>query len=949
MTRIQLATGFLEVDVDFPITVSFSDILKRGQRSGGFSQSIEVNGTENNRTLLGLYFDVDLENETFNRNVKTECSIIQNDVEVFNGFIQLLEVKRINKGRSNNEQKIVYNVFVFDEVANFFNSLADFELSDLTFPEFNHTFNRETIIASWANTSGYVYPAFAKDDNVYTLRDFKPALYEWEYFKKIFAVHDYTFEFDQWDAETIRMDKRIVPYNGKAQNPILSETLKNQYKVLGEQDVYDELINQTMPYGFLPRPDAILPSILQSYAATQPSIDLDVLQDVQNQYNTSTNILTNLSGSERTFTFLSNYNVTTRVRAYDDTNTLVNNWQNNLSSGVNRVEICVSLVAQSVTDANKRLILDVGSPIDVWQNQSFVGGTGSWVDLGTSNIASVGQLGLINETEQLRITPLIFARAIKNDGQVVPTSVFGVAPFSMFGTYINQEGYKISDGTQNVRLEFDIEINDLRLEIIPNIEELISGSIVNVDAFIPQGIKQKDFISTIIKTYNLLFEPDTNNEKNIIITTRDAYLDSGQEWDWTNKFAQDQENTLTFLSNDVERVQSYLYKEDKDVLNTSYQVEIRETYGQAKLTLDNQYKRGEDKHQLIYSPTPNIMSGINITLPAINGINPDTNVRVLLNNGLVPCSTMMIYDSLLPNTTPQNVNETLHTSMFDNDQTPNFSICFDAPKYLFHPTQQGQTTNYLYFLHHKREVTNLNNGRMFVGYFFLTEVDFQRVARRLNWNVYIKDNGWFYINKVDKYNAGKRTLTRVELITLDDQTNLKLPTIIGVGTLPTAGIANNDFFDLIGQSTNLVLTPSSRVRGRYNFVTGINSDVIGNRNTILADNVRVMGDNNVLLPMAQRSMVISNDTTISNQSNVVGGRDINRDVITLDIENGPEHQEFVAAYDFIIESVTLLTTLTKAKIQVNGKAYDFGQQIFIKDVVRVDVVDHTTLNLNIYR
>jgi hypothetical protein len=87
----------------------------------------------NNQTLLGLYFDVDLENDTFNRNVKTECSIIQNDVEVFNGFIQLLEIKRINKGRSNNEQKIAYSVFVFDEVANFFNAMADFELTDLSF------------------------------------------------------------------------------------------------------------------------------------------------------------------------------------------------------------------------------------------------------------------------------------------------------------------------------------------------------------------------------------------------------------------------------------------------------------------------------------------------------------------------------------------------------------------------------------------------------------------------------------------------------------------------------------------------------------------------------------------------------------------------------------------------------------------------------------------------
>jgi hypothetical protein len=554
MTRIQLATGFLEVDVDFPITVSFNDILKRGQRSGGFSQSIEVQGNANNQTLLGLYFDVDLENDTFNRNVKTECSIIQNDVEVFNGFIQLLEIKRINKGRSNNEQKITYSVFVFDEVANFFNAMADFELTDLSFPEFNHTFNRAEIISSWANTEGYVYPPFAKQDNVYTLRDFKPALFEYEYFKKIFAVHGYTFEFDQFDADTLRMDRRIVPYNGKGQNPQLSAVLQNQYKVIGEQETYDELIAQTMPYGFLPRPDAMLASVMQSYAATQPEIELTEIQDTQNQYDTLTFLLENLAGAQRTWTFLSRYNVTTRVRAYDDTNTLVNNWQNNLQAITNRVDIIVSLVIQSTTDANKRLVLDVGSPIDSWGNQSFVGGAGSWVDLGTASIASVGNLGLFDQGEEVRITPLIFAQAIQNDGQVVPTSTFGISPFGItIIPYTNQEGYRIWDGTDNVRLEFDIEINDLSFEAIPNIDELISGSVVDISAFIPQKIKQKDFISTIIKTYNLLLEPDPTNEQNIIISTRDAYLDAGVEWDWTAKLAQDIENNITFLSNDINR------------------------------------------------------------------------------------------------------------------------------------------------------------------------------------------------------------------------------------------------------------------------------------------------------------------------------------------------------------------------------------------------------------
>jgi hypothetical protein len=948
MTRIQLATGFLEVDVDFPITVSFNDILKRGQRSGGFSQSIEVQGNANNQTLLGLYFDVDLENDTFNRNIKTECSIIQNDVEVFNGFIQLLEIKRINKGRSNNEQKITYSVFVFDEVANFFNSMADFELTDLSFPEYNHTFNRAEIISSWANTEGYCYPPFAKQDNVYTLRDFKPALFEYEYFKKIFAVHGYTFEFTQFNDSTLRMDRRIVPYNGKGQNPQLSAVLQNQYKVIGEQETYDELIAAAMPYGYLPRPDAINAVELQAYAAIQAEIELNILQDTQSQYDTSTFLLENLAGEQRTWTFLSRYNVTTRVRAYDGTNTLVNNWQNDLQAITNRVDIMVSLVIQSTSDINKRLVLDVGSPIDSWGNQSFVGGAGSWVDLGTASIASVGNLGLFDQGEEVRITPLIFAQAIQNDGQVVPTSAFGISPFFTLGFYTNQEGYKISDGTFNLRLEFDIEINDLSLEAIPNIEELIGGSVVDISAFIPQKIKQKDFISTIIKTYNLLLEPDPNNEQNIIISTRDAYLDAGVEWDWTQKLAQDIENNITFLSNDINRVQVYTYKEDKDTLNTAYQTQIKEVFGEAQLTLDNQYKRGEDVNQLIYSPTPNIQSAIGLTLPSINGIDPDMNARVLLNNGLVPCNTMMLYDSLLPDTTAQNVVETLHTSMFDNDQTPNFSICFDSPKYLFHPTQQGQTTNYLYFLHHKREVTNLNNGKMFVGYFDLTEVDFQRVARQLNWKIWIKDNGWFYINKVDKYNAGKRTLTRVELITLDDESDLKIPTVIGTGTLPNSTIVTNDFLLQVNQSTNIIMSPNTRIQGGYNFVTMPDVTIMGNRNTVLSPNVRVMGNNNRCEAGSDGSIVLSDDAVVSQRSTVVGNRNVNQDVITLDLESTLTIT-FVAAFDFIIESVIFLTTSTTETIEVNTVPYTFGVKILIGQMVEVTVLANTTINLNIYR
>ena len=64
-TRIQLSTGFIDLPstVDFPISMSSKDI-KTGIRSGSFSKVIEIDGNENNTTLLGSYFEIDLSNAT---------------------------------------------------------------------------------------------------------------------------------------------------------------------------------------------------------------------------------------------------------------------------------------------------------------------------------------------------------------------------------------------------------------------------------------------------------------------------------------------------------------------------------------------------------------------------------------------------------------------------------------------------------------------------------------------------------------------------------------------------------------------------------------------------------------------------------------------------------------------------------------------------------------------
>lgn len=878
MTRIQLETGFIDLPIgtDFPIDLSFAEITKSGARTGGASRSLEVDGTENNTTILGALFDIDLTNNTFDRNKKTSASVIQNGVEVFEGYLQLMEVIRVNKVRGTNHKLVKYKINVFDEVSNFFNEMGDKELSSLSFPELAHTFNRTNIIASWSNTSGYTYPQYAKSDNIYTLRDFKPAIYEWEYFKKIFASNGYTFTFAEYNEDTLQMDKRIVPYNGKQGDDTIGAFLKQNYTVRGEMlaDSYtiDATNTPVYPIGWLPVMGYMSGLGLNGYAtATGSKIILSsIFEDAQSQWSFANNELTNLSGQGRNFQILTNYDYNIQVRAQGGAT-----WQANVGSGASRCEVKICLIAQSTTNVNKVAYIDAGQTAISFGSGTTSFGAG-YQPLAIGNNASFANLGIFDANEKFDVHVLMFASYYNSLGVMTGNTpnYQTLNSLSSDNPFIELPCEFVDTATGDpIRLEFDIDISNLQFKAIPDITELINGSTVDVAQFIPKKIKQRDLISAVSKSYNLVFVPDPDNETNIIIKTRDKYYDDGLEWDWTDKFDEKQPNSITFLNNDVKQRQEYKYKEDKDTLNTAYQSEFVDTYGQSTLILDNEYTVGTDKREIMYSPTPSIGSGINVPLPSINGVNPDCNIRVLLHNGVGTVSPYPFYNDLLPNPSAvAYVDDYCQTSMFDNDITPNFSLCYDAPNVLFHSFQQGQTTNYLYNLHYQQELTTINEGKRLTGYFNLSEADFQKLSKTLDWKIFIKDNGWFFISKVYGYNSGKRTITKVDLITADEKLRLKYKRPFrpfGGTTLSLSGVINRHF-DKVGSDTNIILGNDISIDGKYNFAVGERIKIQGDVNTVLASDVQIMGSiNNV--PVGLNGTKIVGDQTTPTRSGVYTG------------------------------------------------------------------------------
>ena len=235
------------------------------------------------------------------------------------------------------------------------------------------------------------------------------------------------------------------------------------------------------------------------------------------------------------------------------------------------------------------------------------------------------------------------------------------------------------------------------------------------------------------------------------------------------------------------------------------------------------------------------------------------------------------------------------------------------------------------------------------AYFDLTELDFQKLSTKLDWSIYIKDNGYFYIEKVHNYNATKRTLTKVDLITADEKSGLKVLN-------PQPPIKPNilyddvvtDFYTDVADDTNIVIGSGQvQIQGAYNFVTGNNVFIQGNQNTVNANGAKVMGDNNTVPAGLSKATVIGNNKEI-----------IHSGVTIEDITEEVKIRTVTANYTVnpIIDEIVLIgatgVTITMPdpddfnKKVVTVKDVNQGGNTIVPSVGTIDEVDSITLAKN---
>ena len=288
---------------------------------------------------------------------------------------------------------------------------------------------------------------------------------------------------------------------------------------------------------------------------------------------------------------------------------------------------------------------------------------------------------------------------------------------------------------------------------------------VQMNYVIPKGIFQKDFLSSLVKMFNLYIWEDKLEEKKLHI---EPYIDflTSNDVDWTYKIARDKAWQITPMGNLNGRIFEYKYKEDSDFYNESYKKKFNQNYADRQFDTGFQFSQDKKTTDIIFASSPLIQyTGSDKYVVAIykksNELSAedrmDSNIRILFSKKLSAQNWDIKHGG-------GNHAKSFYgyAGHLDDPTNPQFDLNFGAP-------------NETYFTPTTYPSANLFN-RYWSAY--IAEIA-DKDSKILNCHVYLKpidiaqldfakpvfiDGIRFRINKVSDYDYTNNDLVKVELL-----------------------------------------------------------------------------------------------------------------------------------------------------------------------------------------
>ena len=321
---------------------------------------------------------------------------------------------------------------------------------------------------------------------------------------------------------------------------------------------------------------------------------------------------------------------------------------------------------------------------------------------------------------------------------------------------------------------------------IDSVSEPLQGQDVDVSANLPD-IKQIDFLMTLQKLFNLVFVPDNNKPKHLIIESFDDYIGTGTKKDWSNKIDYTKDIEVKPTTDLQKNVLDWKYQNGQDFINIAVQQSTGRVYGRYRAEdEDNDFATGESKIEATLSPY--IMSYIpNSEITIHRCIDGDGNgvqspkCKLAYWNG----KTTAFGDWYLKNDAGNTIGTQTHFPYFSNYNALNPSVAnndlnFGYERAFF--AIAAHPVNTMFYRFWKNYVNELYSAgaRLFTAYFKLTRADIQDFE--FSDRIFINDT-YFRVLKISNYDATQGGVVQVKLLKI-------ISDVADCADAPTGQLAN---------------------------------------------------------------------------------------------------------------------------------------------------------------
>ena len=849
MADVQVLVEGRPIDIfkfDFSFNYAIADIRHPDERKTEYSKTIQCPGTQGNDAIFGQIYDVNISNSynssaaniaaNFNPNKRANARIIADGIEVMDGTLQLRQI-------TAKKNQLIYEVIFIGKMANIFNELGDSALNGLDddgnvlidFSDLDHQYDYGRITSSWTNTTGYVYPMLDYGTN-------QPA---YQGIHRLYIITDFRPAVFLHDIINRIFTFADFSYTSTFFNSAFFKKLivpwTNEGFQLNEAEIESRTAIAQSPGQ--PLNDLFMPN----YPSPVPTngtllVDFNSFIDPSNLWNDATDMYV--------AQYQGYYNVIATPTL--EITRLNGNYTDQMPIGLSlKIQRASGLIESLMTFHPYAINLPsptVGSSIST---TSSISAEDVWLGVGDK-------------------------------------------------VYLEIYIYWFSSSFDYIRLfgECDVIINSSSIiEVTVGTPNIIEGQLIRMNSLVPD-VEMQELLMSVLQMFNLYVTVDPDDERNLLIETRDTFYSSGKVKDWTKKLARDKDVTLQPLGLLTGNEFIYTYAEDDDYYNKKYHNGFGHVYGRARAEVDNDFQLGTNEMEVVFSATPmvndnpsNRIIGKIYNEDIDEGIaETEHNIRLLYYGGLLPSNPeyYLTYHQAVQNG-PVITISVLHSSYpYAGHLThpgtggiiPQQDINFGIPKQLFY-SGNGYTGPLIYTnanlfnVFHRNHIIEITNkdSKMMTAMFYLEPLDIMNLDFRDQIQI---DNSYWRINEVKDYNPFKEGLTKVELFKVIVKEPLKIDTFqVGISKKIDDGLGkvNSPVVKKLQRSGNIYPQfNGGTVSGKRNrvgdstttFMVQGSDNVIGEGSS----NITIIGDRNEVGGGLHNVRIIGTDGATVSRSNV---------------------------------------------------------------------------------